>query len=227
MKFVTYFRVSTQKQGRSGLGLEAQEQAVGSYLDRIGGETLCSFTDVESGKRDNRPQLDKAITRCRLTGATLLIAKLDRLSRNKAFLFKMMDSKIQFICADMPEANELTISFMALIADYEGKAISERTKAALAAAKARGVKLGNVRNLTNRDTEKARTAKIDAANARNSEILSVIDDMVAEYGPQSLRGMAGLLNNAGYTTTRGNCWQSTSVKRVIDTRVNEYHREVA
>lgn len=110
MKIITYFRVSTARQAASGLGLEAQEHAVDSHIKRIGGVLIGSYTDIESGKKDRRAALEQAITRCRLTGATLLIAKLDRLSRNKAFLFQLMASRIKFVCADMPEASELTIS---------------------------------------------------------------------------------------------------------------------
>ena len=227
MRFITYFRVSTQQQGRSGLGLEAQQQAVSLYVQRVSAEVIGSFTDIESGKRDSRPELDRALCRCRLTGATLLIAKLDRLSRNKAFLFRMMEAKVKFLCADMPEANELTISFMALIADHEGKVISERTKAALAAAKARGVKLGKPDNLTNSDTRKATEAKAAKAKARNAEMLTVMTELEVEHGAQSLRSMAGLLNSAGYTTTRGKCWQASSVKRVLDTRIPAKKQEVA
>lgn len=221
MKLISYLRVSTQRQGVSGLGLAAQQQAIDAYTSRVGGEVVATYTDVESGKRNDRVQLESAIKRCRLTGSTLLIAKLDRLSRNKAFLFKLMESKIKFICADMPEANELTISFMALIADHEGKVISERTKAALQAAKARGVKLGNTANLTNRDTTAANKTRLDKSYKRNGELLEVIDAMTAEYGELSLRTMAEKLNDAGYTTARGKRWQANSVRRVIRSRTAE------
>lgn len=215
MKYITYFRVSTQRQGQSGLGMEAQQAAVDSYLLNIGGEVVGSYQDIESGKNNKRTGLDNALRRCRLTGATLLIAKLDRLSRNKAFLFSMMESKAKFVCADMPEANEMTLGFMALIADYEGKAISTRTKAALAAAKARGVKLGNIGNLTNTDTTAAVKANQTRAQSRNAEMFQVITELEQEHGKQTLAAMAGLLNDAGYTTTRGANWRASSVLRVI------------
>jgi len=216
MAFIAYYRVSTQKQGRSGLGLEAQKHSVCAYAANAG-QIIASHTDIESGKRDDRPELEKALTRCRLTGSTLLIAKLDRLSRNKAFLFTLMESQVKFVCADMPEANEMTLGFMAMVADYEGKAISERTKAALAAAKARGVKLGNPQNLTNRDTTAATQARSTKAQDRNAEIRGVIDGLTAEYGPMSLRAMADRLNNEGFLTSRGCKWRPQAVSRVINT----------
>ena len=215
MRYITYFRVSTERQGQSGLGLEAQQAAVDSYLLSMAGEVVGSYQDIESGKNNQRSGLASALRRCRLTGATLLIAKLDRLSRNKAFLFALMESQTKFVCCDMPEANEMTLGFMALIADYEGKAISARIKAALAAAKARGVKLGNMDNLTNRDTSAAIKANQTRAQARNAEIYQVITELEQEHGKQSLAGMAGLLNNAGYQTTRGAHWRASSVSRVI------------
>ena len=142
-KFVAYYRVSTAKQGKSGLGLEAQQAATATYLGRVGGDLVKSFSEVESGSNNNRVELHKALRECRLTGATLLIAKLDRLSRDRRFLMDLQESSINFVCCDMPEANNLTVGLLACLADYERELISERTKAALQAAKARGVKLGN------------------------------------------------------------------------------------
>lgn len=125
-----------------------------------------------------------------------------------------MDSQIRFVCADMPEANEMTLSFMAVMADYEGRVISERTKAALAAAKARGVKLGNLENLTNMDTEAATKARMLQAAARNAEISEVMEEAEETHGIMSLSAMARFLNEAGYTTARGKLWTATAVKRV-------------
>lgn len=141
--FVSYYRVSTAKQGASGLGLEAQQTAVREHLRRVEGRELASFTEIESGKRNDRPKLEAAMLRCRQTGATLLVAKLDRLSRDAAFLLQLRNSTTKFVCADMPEANELTIGLLAIVAEHERKMISKRTKDALQAARARGVKLGN------------------------------------------------------------------------------------
>jgi DNA invertase Pin-like site-specific DNA recombinase len=144
-KFVAYYRVSTQKQGRSGLGLSAQQEAVDSYLNGGNWKIVAAFTEIESGKKADRPELDKALAACRLHRATLVIAKLDRLARNAAFLLGLRDSGIDFVAADMPNANRLTVGIMAMVAEDEAQRISERTKAALAAAKKRGVKLGGDR----------------------------------------------------------------------------------
>lgn len=144
-KFITYYRVSTTKQGDSGLGLEAQQMAVKKHLAQVGGVELASFTEIETGKNNARPKLQEALLRCRQTRATLLVAKFDRLSRNAAFLLTLRDSNMKFVAADMPDANNLTIGLLAVVAEHEREMISKRTKEALAAAKARGKKLGNPR----------------------------------------------------------------------------------
>ena len=139
LKFVAYLRVSTGKQGRSGLGLEAQREAVRHFVASHGGKIIApEFVEVETGKRNDRPHLENALKRCRLTGATLVVAKLDRLSRNAAFLMTLRDSGVRFVAADLPEANTMTVGVMAVVAQHEREAISQRTKAALGAAKARG-----------------------------------------------------------------------------------------
>src|SRR5262249_29946080 len=143
-KFIAYYRVSTARQGRSGLGLAAQRKAVEDYLNGGRWRLLAEYTEVESGKgADNRPQLQKALQHAKVTGATLVIAKLDRLSRNAAFLLALGDAGIKFVAADLPEANPLVVGVMAVIAEHEREAISKRTKEALQAAKRRGVMLGN------------------------------------------------------------------------------------
>jgi DNA invertase Pin-like site-specific DNA recombinase len=143
-KFVSYLRVSTTKQGRSGLGLEAQRHSVGQYLDGIAGAILLQeLVEIESGKVDERPKLQEAMEHAKLTGAILLIAKLDRLSRNAHFLTGLAEKKLPFVACDMPNANEFTITIMAALAQQERKMISERTRAALQAVKARGKRLGN------------------------------------------------------------------------------------
>ena len=142
-KFVSYCRVSTTKQGRSGLGLEAQRAAIADYLNDGQWKLVAEYVEVETGKNDERPELRKALHRAKVTGATLVIAKLDRLSRNLRFIAELQDSKVKFVCADMPDANELTIHIFASLAQHERKVISERTKRALQAIKARGRKLGN------------------------------------------------------------------------------------
>ena len=218
-KYIAYYRVSTVKQGQSGLGLEAQKASVADYLSTAKGELINEFTEIQSGKKNNRPELDKALRKCRLTGATLLIAKLDRLSRNAAFLINLQNSAIHFVACDMPEANAVTVGFMACLADYERELISKRTKEALKAAKARGVKLGNPKldQVRYTDTTKAREAKSIKAKERNTEILEVVREIKQGAGRLSLREIANQLNNAGYTTARGKSWQATSVMRVLNT----------
>jgi hypothetical protein len=142
-RFVAYYRVSTDKQGRSGLGLDAQRAAVARHAASAGGVVAAAFEEVESGRRGDRPQLGLALAECRLRRAVLLIAKLDRLARDAHFLLGLEKAGVEFLAADMPHANRLTVGIMALVAEEEARATSARTKAALAAAKARGVKLGN------------------------------------------------------------------------------------
>jgi len=217
-KFIAYYRVSTAKQGKSGLGIEAQQNTTASYLAGVKGDLVESYTDIESGSKDNRPELQKALRKCRLTGATLLIAKLDRLSRNRRFLMDLQDSSINFICCDMPEANNFTVGLLACLADYERELISERTKAALKAAKARGVQLGNpnlvlVRNTSTTAANEARSSK---AKDRNAELREIIKEIKEHAGTSlSLREVAEKLNEAGYTTTRGCAFHATSVSRVM------------
>src|ERR1700758_2500388 len=141
-RFVAYYRVSTARQGRSGLGLEAQQRAVADYLNGGSWKLVGAFTEVESGKRDDRPVLAEALAACRVHRATLVIAKLDRLARDAHFLLGLQKAGVKFRAADMPEANEMVVGIMAVVAQAERKMISERTKAALAAAMARGQKLG-------------------------------------------------------------------------------------
>src|SRR5262249_27166121 len=142
-KFVAYFRVSTDRQGKSGLGLNAQRQAVMNYLDGGRWTLVDEFTEVESGKRADRPELEKALVACKKQKAKLVIAKLDRLSRNLAFIATLMESGVEFVAVDNPHANKLTIHILAAVAQHEREMISERTKAALQAAKKRGQRLGN------------------------------------------------------------------------------------
>src|SRR4051794_18243920 len=149
--FVAYYRVSTAKQGASGLGLEAQKTAVRDYLNGGSWRLAAEFTEIESGKRDDRPELQKAISACRLYGARLVIAKLDRLSRDLHFLTGLERAGIQFVATDMPEANEMVVHMMAVIAQAERKMISARTKAALKAAKARGTVMGGFRGFVPTD----------------------------------------------------------------------------
>src|SRR2546428_4213436 len=141
-KFVAYFRVSTDKQGKSGLGLEAQREAVLTYLDGGRWSLVQEFVEVESGKRNDRPELTAALAACKKHKAKLVIAKLDRLSRNLAFIATLMDSGVEFVAVDNPHANRLTLHILAAVAEHERHMIADRTKAALQAAKARGIRLG-------------------------------------------------------------------------------------
>src|SRR5918911_4494153 len=144
-RFVSYLRVSTDRQGKSGLGLEAQRKAVEDYLNSGSRILVAEFMEVESGKHDARPKLAEALAMCRRCGATLIIAKLDRLARNIAFISNLMESGVEFVAADFSQANRLTVHILAAVAEHEAEAISRRTKKALAAAKARGVELGSNR----------------------------------------------------------------------------------
>src|SRR3954447_394199 len=154
-RFVAYYRVSTQKQGQSGLGLEAQRKAVADYLNGGGWQLVGEFTEVESGKRNDREELAKALAACRRTGAKLVIAKLDRLSRDAAFLLSLRDAGVEFVAADMPDANRLTVGIMALMAEHEAELVSQRPKAALAAAEARGRRLAGFRGYVPSETDRA------------------------------------------------------------------------
>jgi DNA invertase Pin-like site-specific DNA recombinase len=215
--FVSYLRVSTHKQGRQGLGIEAQRAAVASYLAGFGATPLAEFVEVESGKRDDRPQLGRALAECRVRKATLIIAKLDRLARDAHFLLGLQRSGVAFTAADLPNANRLTVGIMAMVAEEERRAISERTKAALAAAKARGVKLGGrVENLKNAELGRQRGAAARRAKAasRTADLLPLIDTIRAE-GVTSSTGIAKALNERGIPTARGGRWQAVQVQRIL------------
>lgn len=213
-KFIAYYRVSTDRQGRSGLGLDAQRKAVTDYLNGGNWFLVGDFTDVESGKNNNRPELTKAIELSRLTGARLIIAKLDRLSRNAAFLINLRDAGVQFVAADMPEANAFTVGIMALVAQQEREAISARTKAALAAAKERGTVLGGWRGGPKVDSVLGRESQVSKADAFAARVLPVIREM-QDQG-MSLRAIASGLTQRGIMTARGGSWTATSVKNALE-----------
>lgn len=217
LRYVAYYRVSTQRQGRSGLGLEAQRQAVSEFLSGNGAKVVAEFTEVESGKRDDRPKLAKALTACRLHGATLVIAKLDRLSRDAAFLLNLQKASVRFVAADMPEANEMVVGIMAVVAQAERKMISERTKAALAAAKKRGVKLGNP-NLTNKARRQGNAAsahaKVLRATQRATDVAPTIRELMAA-GATSLRQVAAGLNALDVPSPQGGQWHASSVRNAL------------
>lgn len=217
-KAVAYYRVSTAKQGKSGLGLDAQRRAVEDFLHAGGWELIGEFVEVESGKLDRRPQLEAALAHCDLTEATLIVAKLDRLSRNVAFLATLQDSGTRFLAVDMPEANELTIHIMAAVAQAERKAISKRTKEALAAAKARGVVLGgaraNVHDLRKGPAVSA-TVRSHTSRQRAEKVMAQVRQL-QERGAISLRQIAEGLNERGIVAPRGGRWGAAQVKAVID-----------
>jgi DNA invertase Pin-like site-specific DNA recombinase len=218
-KFVAYYRVSTPRQGRSGLGLDAQRTAVREYLNGGDWRLIAEFVEVESGKRKDRPKLTEALNLCRVYGATLLIAKLDRLARNVAFVSALMEAGVDFEAVDFPQANRLTIHIVAAGAEHEARAISERTKAALAAAKARGTKLGGVRR--NHRPFNARTGRLGPqamamkARARAADLGPTIAELQAA-GATSLRAIADGLNERGIPTARGvGQWQAAQVMRLL------------
>jgi DNA invertase Pin-like site-specific DNA recombinase len=217
-KWISYLRVSTGRQGRSGLGLEAQRKAVDDFLNGGNWQLVKEFVEVESGKNSDRPVLTEAIKACRVYGAKLVIAKLDRLSRNAHFLLGLKEAGIDFVCADMPSANRLTVGIMAMVAEEEGRMISARTKAALAAAKRRGVQLGGY-NKNPQITAKARKAGQEAnarkAADRAADLAPVISELQAA-GKTSLRAMAEGLNERGIPTARGaGKWSAAQVARVL------------
>mgnify|MGYP002712624012 CR=1 FL=1 len=201
-KYISYYRVSTQKQGNSGLGLDAQKRMVRNYLkdDDI---LIDQFEEVESGKNDNRPQLLKAIEKSKIEGATLLIAKLDRLSRSASFIFLLKDSNVDFKCVDMPEANSLTIGIMAVLAQEERELISKRTISALQELKAKGVKLGKPENLTpearKMGSEAMRLKALQNENNRKATALIVS----LRCTGKSYNKIADELNKSGFKTSRG------------------------
>jgi DNA invertase Pin-like site-specific DNA recombinase len=218
-KFVSYLRVSTARQGRSGLGLEAQRQAVADYLNGGAWKLLREFVEIESGKRNDRPQLENALRLCRQTGATLVIAKLDRLSRDAHFLLGLEKARVDFVAADLPQANRLTVGIMALVAEQEREAISRRTREALAAAKRRGVKLGNPNGArallrARRGNRAALDAIRERADLHAATLAPVIDELRAE-GVTTLEAIAGRLNEGGMRTPRGACWYASSVRNLL------------
>ncbi|WP_339950728.1 recombinase family protein [uncultured Albimonas sp.] len=219
LRIVAYERVSTARQGRSGLGLEAQRHAIEQLVEARAATLLGRFTEVESGRKADRPELTKALHLAKVTGATLVIAKLDRLSRNAAFLLALRDSGVRFLAADMPEANDLTVGIMALVAEQERRAISRRTKEALAAAKARGVQLGNpngavaLRQAADGGASLRRTVS-ENADAFAQDLAPVIEAIRAE-GIASLRGIAAALNTRGMLTRRGGRWGASNVRNLL------------
>lgn len=216
-KFVSYLRVSTGRQGQSGLGLEAQRKAVADYLYGGRWTLLAEYVEVESGKKNDRPQLAAALAHAKATGATLIVAKLDRLARNVAFIAALMESGVDFVAADMPMANRLTVHVLAAVAEHEAAMISQRTRAALQAAKARGKRPGNpngaraLRGLGNAAAVAAAKARADQHAA---QVLPAIEAIRAE-GIPTLAGIARALNDRGVLAPRGGRWEATSVRNLL------------
>jgi DNA invertase Pin-like site-specific DNA recombinase len=236
-RFIAYFRVSTARQGRSGLGLEAQKETVAGFLNGGRWEVMAEFVEIETGTLgdDERPQLAKAIQACRIYGAKLLVSKLDRLSRDAHWLLGLAKRGIDFICADNPEVNRMTITVLAAVAEHERKQISERTKQALAARRARGLPLGMAAihayrkahqkppapatNLKNRAAGTARSAVVNRAKAQDQarDLAGILAELQAG-GATSLRQIAAGLNDRRIPTTRGGVWSATQVSRLLARR---------
>jgi DNA invertase Pin-like site-specific DNA recombinase len=216
-KYISYLRVSTARQGASGLGLEAQRAAVAGYLNGGDWKLVQEVVEVESGKKNDRVALAAALKLCRKLRATLVIAKLDRLARNVAFISNLMESGVEFVAVDMPQANRFVVHILAAVAEQEAEAISKRTKAALAAAKVRGTKLGGRRMSAEQFAEIAasgRAAQSKKAMQGKAEIIPTILKIQAE-GFTSLRAIAAELNTREVSTPRGGEWSAVQVQRVM------------
>lgn len=224
-EIIGYLRVSTKRQGASGLGLEGQRTAVDAYARSIGARVGAWYTEVESGKKADRPELARAIGHAKRSKSTLCVAKFDRLARDMEFTAKLMNSTVEFVACDNPTANRLTLHILAAVAENEARAISERTKTALKAAKARGTKLGSARpghwdgredaRLTGarRGAVAAAEARADLADEAYVDLLPMLKSMQADG--LSLRGMADKLNAEGHKTRRGRPWNPVQVSRVL------------
>ncbi len=216
-KFIAYYRVSTDRQGKSGLGLDAQRKAVADYLNGGAWELVEEHTEVESGKRNDRPELAKAIAACRKNKATLVIAKLDRLARNVAFVSSLMEAGVDFLAVDMPTASRLTVHILAAVAEHEREMISARTKAALAAAKARGRKLGWAIDGRSKDqleaARKGASVRRSRAGVQADNVLPIIRQIEAS-GAATLQQVADALNARGVPTARGGSWYPATVARI-------------
>ena len=218
MKIVSYIRVSTDKQGRSGLGLEGQKAAIAAYAASEKADVIDEFREVESGRNNDRPELEKALLQAHIYGAKLVIAKLDRLSRNAAFLLKLQDSGADFTACDLPNASPLTVGVMSLLAQEESKMIGDRTRTAMQAAKARGQSFGNPNGAAalrragkgNGASRQAATANADTFARKRLDVIADIEST----GITTLSAIAAELNKRGVKTARGGKWYATTVRNL-------------
>jgi DNA invertase Pin-like site-specific DNA recombinase len=225
MKVVTYYRVSTKQQGNSGLGIDGQRTAVTQFVTNNSAKIICEYKEVESGKRKDRPELQKALAHAKRSKATLVVAKLDRLARNVAFTSALMESGADFLACDNPHANRFTIHILAAVAEHEAKMISDRTKAALRELKLKGVLLGSSRKghwdgLEERRLAGAKSGAIKAAESHRLSADEAYLDLVPiivtkQQEGFSLRAIAAHLNNLNQTTRTGKSWNPSQVMRVI------------
>jgi DNA invertase Pin-like site-specific DNA recombinase len=220
--YIAYYRVSTKMQGESKLGLQAQQRDVKRFTQNCDNCLLAEYTEVESGGKNNRPQLFKAIAHAKRTNSRLIIAKLDRLSRNAGFIFNLKDSGVDFVAVDIPEANALTIGIMAVLAEDERKRISERTRKAMQELKARGVKLGTSENFNRSEVrDKAiKTRRENAANNTNTirarkYIKQLMDIYKANGQRLTMKIIVSELNTMGLKTARGKSYTIPNLQRLL------------
>lgn len=216
LKYVSYLRVSTQKQGHSGLGLEAQREIIRNYLHEK--TPISEFIEVESGRKKDRPKLKEALDLCRKTGATLIVAKLDRLARNVCFLSSLLETDVEIIFCDFPQANKMVLHILSAISQYEAELTASRTKSALAAKRARGFKLGNPEHLLDKHQQAIQnsimTCKSKADNnPNNKRAVAMLRTLVKEE--HSLKEMADILNREGFVTSKGACFSKATVYKLI------------
>lgn len=209
-KFIPYYRVSTDKQGINGLGMDAQREIVSRFLGST--KPHAEFVEVESGRNKDRPELNKALEMCKKVGGTLLIAKLDRLSRNASFTLSLRDSGVEFIACDMPQANRLTIGILAVVAEHEAEMISQRTKDGLDAAKRRGVKMGNPR--WQGGMAKAQRERWVQMKEFRERMKPVVEEIRAA-GVTTLVGIAQALNARGFKGLLGAAWRTETVRTLV------------
>ena len=215
-KYVAYLRVSTQKQGYSGLGLEAQREIIHNHLHDT--TLIAEFVEVESGRKSDRPKLKEALALCRKDGATLIVAKLDRLARSVSFLSNLLESDVEIVFCDFPQANKMVLHIISAISQYEAELIAARTKASLQAKKARGFKLGNPEHLLEKHQvaipNSIRTCRVKADNnPNNKRAVAMLRILVKEN--RSYSEMANILNQEGFVTSRGCSFTKSTVYKLI------------